>query len=595
MKTGLVRIKGLLRRWYRKRFRKNMSVVEDGLWFFQEFADIYGDSVNDIDAAERFFTDFMKETGGGVIVDFLDTDNWDCIRKVEVDKKNGLIWFYWQIPKDPITDMMRKMAFPLDYYGMCLKFDNVRFIRGKRGKCFGICVNGFTIREKNTKGFGKADGWDVRWMDSNSSFFATRLVRTKDNTSQIWRFMNTPISSFWIIPKMLNIRPQDSEKYLYQIGLEKCDKMIEGAIKRIGKIGKTRPDQQRIEIKGAGNEMRNAAENLFKLVTCFYQEKYQFQVKNYDDLKLGDLTGPLKKTIYTSEQEQEWLGEVARIANDLSHDSGNPVTASDVCQLYGILHFFIDDFKTRIYQKGRDIEPIKKSGKPSPKEYVNEHFQELCFKEEIDEVVGKDLGKVSFVIQAQVGSFVDFLSKRGDCVLCEDGFFRYIDEDKSSPVLKIWNREEVVILTDRIEERINTICEDNGFDTEYYSLGLSLDAVLHKEANPSHLFTEEEIKALMVDADDSVNNKLVIDEDGYARVIQDPSQGHLYPVSQETWCADNRYVGKNSKLTDLHDSYVLCMHLWLSYLHTGVRQYDDMFMSDDGMDELIKEIMKFYA
>ena len=107
--------------------------------------------------------------------------------------------------------------------------------------------------------------------------------------------------------------------------------------------------------------------------------------------------------------------------------------------------------------------------------------------------------------------------------------------------------------------------------------------------------TEEEIKALMVDADDSVNNKLVIDEDGYARVIQDPSQGHLYPVSQETWCADNRYVGKNSKLTDLHDSYVLCMHLWLSYLHTGVRQYDDMFMSDDGMDELIKEIMKFYA
>ena len=92
------RTKGLIRRWYRKNFHKNWEVVEHGLYFFQEFADIYGETINDIKTAERFFKDFVEQTKGWVIVDFLDTDNGDCIRKVEVDKQNGLIWFYWQIP-----------------------------------------------------------------------------------------------------------------------------------------------------------------------------------------------------------------------------------------------------------------------------------------------------------------------------------------------------------------------------------------------------------------------------------------------------------------------------------------------------------------
>lgn len=76
-------IRGRIRRWYRKTFHKNWGVVEHGLYFFQEFADIYGDSINDIDSAERFFADFMQETGGWVIVDFLDTDNCDGVHHTQ--------------------------------------------------------------------------------------------------------------------------------------------------------------------------------------------------------------------------------------------------------------------------------------------------------------------------------------------------------------------------------------------------------------------------------------------------------------------------------------------------------------------------------
>lgn len=199
---------GLICRWYRKTFHKEWDVVKHGFDFFQEFADIYGNTINNLEAAERFLNDFMKQTNGWVIVDFMDTDNWDCIRKIEVDKKNKLIWFYWQIPSgDPIKEKMRQMVFPLDCYGMCLKFDNVRFVSDKHNRCIGIIINGYTIREKNIKGFAQYDGWEIKEIDTGHSFFSINLVRKKNDVLQYWRFMNTPISSFWIIPKCLKIHP----------------------------------------------------------------------------------------------------------------------------------------------------------------------------------------------------------------------------------------------------------------------------------------------------------------------------------------------------------------------------------------------------
>ena len=159
-------IRGFVSRKFRKLFHKKWDVVDHGTKYFQEFSDIYSDTINDMDTAERFFKDFMEETQGWVIVDFIDTDNWDCIRKIEVDKENRLIWFFWQIPSgDILEEEMRRMIFPFGYYGICLKFDNVRFVQGKGNKCIGIIVNGYTIREKNIKGLVKNGGWNIKCID----------------------------------------------------------------------------------------------------------------------------------------------------------------------------------------------------------------------------------------------------------------------------------------------------------------------------------------------------------------------------------------------------------------------------------------------
>ena len=585
--------KGLIRRWYRKNFHKEWEVVEHGLYFFQEFADIYNDSINDIETADLFFNDFMGQTAGWVIVDFLDSDNWDCIRKVDVDKQNGLIWFYWQIPSgDPLEEKMRKMVFPFGYYGMCLKFDNIRFLKGKRNRCFGIIVNGYTIRERNIKGFTKNGGWEIKGMDATSSFFSTSVVREKDGVFQHWRFMNTPISSFWIIPKCLNVHPQDSEMLLYMYGVEKCENNLKIAYNKAKKMDKASKEEQRTEIKASAHDMRTVAESLFKLIMCFHQEKYQYKVSNYDDLMLHNLKGPLKKTIYKQDFEQKRIDEIPRLANDLSHDSGNPVDFKNLGTLYTNITFFVSDFKSRIMRKGHEITVIH-SDKPSPHDFVKANYRRFCFIDEINENVHKTNGKISFKIKAQIGTFVNLFGKNGEEVLCCDGYIRNTKE-AGIDILKVWDRSEAIALLDKMHQKVTAICDAKGYDTEAYSLGISFEAKLKKEGTPSHLFTEKEIEELMRNADDEYNNKLVIDEDGYAHIIQNPLLGVLYPVSQETWCAGNMYVGKNSSLSDLHDSYVLCMHLWLAYLETGQYMYDDYYVSDDRLDKIIEKVKKCY-
>ena len=535
----------------------------------------------------------MEQTEGKVIVDFLDADNWDCIRNIEVDKQNGLIWFYWQLSSgNPVEEEMRKMVFPLEYYGMCLKFDNVRFLRGKRNRCFGIVVNGYTIREKNVKGFAKNGGWNIIGMDTTNSFFSTSVIREKDGVFQHWRFMNTPISSFWIIPKSLNVHPQDSKKLLYMFGVEKCEYELRGAINRIKGVNKLRKERQREEIKVSANNMRTVAESLFKLILCFHQEVYQNDVKDYDEWMLGKLTGPLKINIYKLDYEKNMIDEIPRIANDLSHDSGNPVNFKDLSTLFTDISYFINDFKSKIKQKEHEIKAMQ-SDKPSPHDFIQEKYKSICFAEDINEIVHKNVGKISFKIKARIGTFIDFFSERGDEVLCKDGYIRNSKKEGIEP-LKIWDREEVITLLDKMYQKVIAECEANGYDTVSYSLGISFEAILKKEGAPRHLFTESEIEDLMRNADDNNFNKLVIDEDGYAHIIQNPEQGLLYPVTQETWAVGNMYVGKNSSLHDLHDSYVLCMHLWLAYLETGRQMYDDVYRPDDNIDKVIEEVLKHY-
>ena len=158
-------------------------------------------------------------------------------------------------------------------------------------------------------------------------------------------------------------------------------------------------------------------------------------------------------------------------------------------------------------------------------------------------------------------------------------------------MLEVNSKENVIALVEAINNKVKSDCEAQGLDEERAYLSWDIDII--RKNKPSHLFTFDEIKQLMADADDSKNNKLVIDEDGYAHIIVIPGPAFLYPVSIETWCAGNGYVGQNSSLSDAKSVYHLCLSLWLDYLNTDEKQYDDYYRQVD-VDKTIEEIKKYY-
>ena len=127
------------------------------------------------------------------------------------------------------------------------------------------------------------------------------------------------------------------------MGVDKCEKDLKTALLKIKDNDKLSAEEQRKVVKSAAHEMRTVAESLFKLIMCYHQEEHHYTV--------GNLTGPLKKTIYKYDFEQERIDEIPRLANDLSHDSGNPVDFKDLGSLYADIIYFISDFKSHLGRK----------------------------------------------------------------------------------------------------------------------------------------------------------------------------------------------------------------------------------------------------
>ncbi len=157
----------------------------------------------------------------------------------------------------------------------------------------------------------------------------------------------------------------------------------------------------------------------------------------------------------------------------------------------------------------------------------------------------------------------------------------------------VYDRKTAVTLKDVLESRVTQILKENNLvELEEYETCFSITIV--KVGKPTHLFTKEEIKVAMQNADDRVNNQLVIDENGYAQVIQDKGYGYLYPVRHESWNAGNVYVGKYSKLLSLDDDYMASLQGWLSYLKTARKKYMDYVHENADEEELVAEIKKYY-
>lgn len=117
---------------------------------------------------------------------------------------------------------------------------------------------------------------------------------------------------------------------------------------------------------------------------------------------------------------------------------------------------------------------------------------------------------------------------------------------------------------------------------------------LHKIKSPAHLFTKTELEAELRNGDDSKHNTLVIDSNGYFKLVEDDEYiKQRYPVRHESFNAYNNYVGQYSSLNHLDDTYLSSLQGWLRYLKTGKSQYISYISENSNEVELINSIKEY--
>lgn len=177
--------------------------------------------------------------------------------------------------------------------------------------------------------------------------------------------------------------------------------------------------------------------------------------------------------------------------------------------------------------------------------------------------------------------------------ICTDGYIRKLKSTLEKECHFVYNRQLAINLRDKLQQKASEFLRENNLqDLEEYESCFSIKLI--KSGKPTHLFTKQEIEQEMRDADDRVRNQLVIDEDGYAKVIEDYGYGYLFPVRHEPWDARNLYVGKYSKLSTLDDNYIASLQGWLLYLKSGQKQNIDYVHKNSNEEELLAKIKEYY-
>ena len=233
-----------------------------------------------------------------------------------------------------------------------------------------------------------------------------------------------------------------------------------------------------------------------------------------------------------------------------------------------------------------DIEQLCK-----PEEYIKNNFLNWNFGDRLPKV--EETGKLTYRFEFNLpDSSFSFLSDLSETVyyLAIDGRIKK-GSKSSGDYFEVYDRDTALAVWKALSEKLMQLC--NGYATSLLEPSYYFTIKIRRIGAPTHLFTKKEIEDVMRNADDRRNNQLVIDEDGFAHVV-DRKYGDLYPVSHETWCGYKNYVGRYSSLPTLDENYLDSLDAWLSYLREGTHVFCHEWQTMEAPETLISKIVKYY-
>ena len=297
-----------------------MHSLDDSPMIFREIAEKFGQgAIADRSRIDEFFKELETRTTGLVILDFLDLANWDQIEKFTMDTESGILTLTWHDYRDVMETSddreMRQMVFPASLYSCALQVKSIVPIIGKKLALF--FINAYAKTEKEIRNLYKQGADEMKILDN--SFFEKRVVRKASGHFEIIDFHCTPVFSLAIVPKRSGIGSHDSKELLYSynfgVALDRLNRVIES----LDSIDASDND----EISGKVNTVRTIMEFVLKVECCSREINLP---KNYSQVLLDDLIARVKH--HKEAPIQTMLGRFAEVANEFSHDSGNPIDLS---------------------------------------------------------------------------------------------------------------------------------------------------------------------------------------------------------------------------------------------------------------------------
>jgi len=323
-----------------------MDPIKNGTTIFRNLAKEFDDKeINDSNLIQNFFERLLQQTNGLVIVDFLDTGNWDSIEKFSFDIENRiltLVWHDYKTEDEEFLEMkeLRQTIFPASSYSLSI---NVKSIIPVYGEKFAIFVmNGFSKTEKEIRNFYKQGTSELEIYDKN--FFEKQVVRKINDEWEVISFHCTPIYSLVILPKNIGISSIDSKYILYNYNLNASLDRISKVINALNIMGEHDHD----EICEKVNTGRRILESVLKIECCFKEIEVK---ENYSQMLLGDLVNLLKKG--KSDEEILSLNSLARQLNEFSHDSGKPVKLDKAKDVVLLVSEYIKSFQSEMKSKNK--------------------------------------------------------------------------------------------------------------------------------------------------------------------------------------------------------------------------------------------------
>lgn len=404
-----------------------------------------------------------------------------------------------------------------------------------------------------------------------------------------------------IFPKILGrkIKTSDSEKNLLDVNEKEFEKFFSDGCLILKDLLEKDVDEE--GIKDFGNRIRRKFENYLKI--CRIRNSHYLRKDEGDcqKLMLGDLVSELLVKNLPSNCMK--IEDIVQKLNECSHDSGVNVSVDDLFKvLASLIIIYSEEGCARIARDLKEKGIVEDEEESLKKELQKKKYDErkkfiinnACswnLKQILQKKWIRRNIKFYFCLKENITSFLGekeprfYLSKKGYLMQYSAEFF---DEDiPLDDCYFVYDRRTVLDFVNRLKNKINNILEENDFEPlGGIGYDLSVSFVMCKKSR--RLFSKKEVDRVVRNADDSVDNWLVVDECGHLCVVQ--TNQDLYPVLIERWPRNCGYFGKLVSEKHLAEVYSFALSGYLSYLTTGTSEYVDFDYIGGSDEEKIKKI-----